>query len=153
MKCFGKDAFSWLQWQLSWFGHAELYLSSLLLQGFPDMRPPQHVVDALCRAANSDNVFMHQYTRSYVSFGQIPWGWHHSEDLYVFLFMDTLEMWIWLCDCNWKEFKPDWYSGWNCRCEATNWLKLIMNCCGPVKLFWILLIKECLNMQFLPHSL
>ncbi|XP_064616018.1 kynurenine--oxoglutarate transaminase 3-like [Liolophura sinensis] len=34
-------------------------------QGFPDMRPPQHVVDALCRAATSDNVYMHQYTRSY----------------------------------------------------------------------------------------
>ena len=37
------------------------------LQGFPDFFPPDYVRDALVAAVKSDNPFMQQYTRSYVS--------------------------------------------------------------------------------------
>ncbi|XP_048772556.1 kynurenine--oxoglutarate transaminase 3-like isoform X1 [Ostrea edulis] len=34
-------------------------------QGFPDFKPPQHVIDEMVTAVASDNHLMHQYTRSF----------------------------------------------------------------------------------------
>lgn len=34
-------------------------------QGFPDFKPPQHVIDEVVKAVNSDNALLAQYTRSY----------------------------------------------------------------------------------------
>ena len=37
-------------------------------QGFPDYFPPSYVTDALKQVAESNNPFIHQYSRSYVSY-------------------------------------------------------------------------------------
>ncbi|XP_021370110.1 kynurenine--oxoglutarate transaminase 3-like isoform X1 [Mizuhopecten yessoensis] len=34
-------------------------------QGFPDFKPPQHVIDEIVKAVNSDNALLAQYARSY----------------------------------------------------------------------------------------
>ena len=38
-----------------------------LFQGFPDFLAPDNVKEAFTKAINSDNPFMNQYTRAYVS--------------------------------------------------------------------------------------
>ncbi len=50
------------------FSHLAVKHKALNLgQGFPDFFPPQYVRDALTEAVQSDDPFMNQYTRSYVS--------------------------------------------------------------------------------------
>ncbi|KAL5011819.1 hypothetical protein ScPMuIL_010370 [Solemya velum] len=48
------------------FGRLAVEQKALNLgQGFPDYKPPQHLIDKLVATATSDNYLFHQYTRSY----------------------------------------------------------------------------------------